>query len=80
MNKIIFQVGLLIFFVCIVLFTNQSVSLLDAVARAFLVFIGVVFVATLALGASLLFSRERPLGASPEKQLKVNEQGHTVEV
>jgi hypothetical protein len=43
MNKIIFQLGLLGFFVSCVLFGLQGFSLFDAIGRAFLVFIAVIF-------------------------------------
>ena len=42
MNKIIFQVGLLAFCVAAVVFQTQGMSLLDSVARSFVVFILVV--------------------------------------
>jgi hypothetical protein len=56
MNKIIFQLGLLAFCVCVVLFGNQMNSLLDVIVRSFLVFVGVVLFALLAVGASALLS------------------------
>jgi predicted membrane channel-forming protein YqfA (hemolysin III family) len=56
MNKIIYQIGLLAFFVCVVLFGSQMSSLLDAIVRSFLVFVGVVFFALMLVGASALFS------------------------
>ncbi len=56
MNKIIFQIGLLAFCVCVVLFGTQMSSLLDAIVRSFLVFIGVILLALMVVGVSALFS------------------------
>lgn len=42
MNKIIFQVGLLAFCVASVIFMTQDMDVMDAIARAFIVFIVVV--------------------------------------
>lgn len=58
MNKIIFQLGLLAFFVCIIFFASQNHAILDTIARSFIVFVGVVFLATLVLAASMLFTNK----------------------
>jgi hypothetical protein len=42
MTKVMFQVGLLAFFVSAVVFGTQGFSVMDMVARAFIVFIAVV--------------------------------------
>ncbi|MCX7984354.1 MAG: hypothetical protein N3A63_05580 [Bacteroidetes bacterium] len=42
MNKLIFQIGILAFFISIVIFGVQQFSLFDTLARAFIVFITVV--------------------------------------
>jgi len=39
MNKLIFQIGLLAFFVSIVLFGSNGANLVDMVSRSFIVFI-----------------------------------------
>ena len=51
MNKIIYQIGLLSFFVTSVVFGLQGFSLFDTISRAFIVFIGVVLTGTLLLTA-----------------------------
>ena len=42
MNKLIFQFGMLAFLIALVVFGTEHYSLVDTVARAFIVFIGVV--------------------------------------
>lgn len=42
MNKLVFQIGILAFFISAVIFGVQEFSLFDTLARAFLVFITVV--------------------------------------
>lgn len=42
MNKLIFQIGILAFFISAVIFGVQEFSLFDTLARAFIVFIAVV--------------------------------------
>jgi hypothetical protein len=42
MTKVMFQIGLLAFFVSAVVFGTQGFSVMDMVARAFIVFIAVV--------------------------------------
>lgn len=42
MTKVMFQIGLLAFFVSAVIFGTQGLSLMDMVARSFIVFIAVV--------------------------------------
>ncbi|MBK7258337.1 MAG: hypothetical protein IPI01_11160 [Ignavibacteriae bacterium] len=42
MTKVMFQIGLLAFFVSAVIFGTQGAPVMDAIARAFIVFIAVV--------------------------------------
>ena len=42
MTKVMFQIGLLAFFVSAVIFGTQGAPVMDAIARAFIVFISVV--------------------------------------
>ena len=64
MNKIIFQIGALAFFVSLVAFSMEKYSLLDTVARAFIVFIAVIVaLMTLLVLSVYVVSRE----ARPEK-------------
>jgi hypothetical protein len=49
MKTVVFEVGLLGFFVSAVVFGAQGASLFDMVARAFIVFIGIELAATLVL-------------------------------
>jgi hypothetical protein len=51
MNKIIYQIGLLSFFVTSVVFGLQGFSLFDTISRSFIVFIGVELTGTLLLTA-----------------------------
>jgi hypothetical protein len=51
MNKIIYQIGLLSFFVTSVVFGLQGFTLFDTISRAFIVFIGVELTGTLLLTA-----------------------------
>ena len=60
MNKIIFQIGMLGFCVSAVLFGTQGMSLMETVARAFIVFIVVVCaIAVVLLMSSLIVSKEK---------------------
>jgi hypothetical protein len=60
MNKIIFQIGMLGFCVAAVLFGTQGMSLMETVARAFIVFIAVVCaIAVLLLMSSLVVSKDK---------------------
>jgi len=60
MNKIIFQIGMLGFCVSAVLFGTQGMSLMETVARAFIVFIVVVCaIAVVLLVSSLIVSKEK---------------------
>lgn len=63
MNKIIFQVGLLAFCVAAVVFQTQGMSLLDSVARSFVVFILVVVGTAVLLVVGSMF---RVRGNAPE--------------
>jgi dolichol kinase len=56
MNKFIFQLGALAFFVSSVIFSLQRLSVLETVSRSFIVFVGVVVIAALALGAMSLIA------------------------
>jgi hypothetical protein len=58
MNKIIYQIGLLSFFVTSVVFGVQGFSLFDTIIRAFIVFVGVELAGTLLLTALSWFSIE----------------------
>lgn len=49
MNKIIFEIGMLAFCIASVVFGTQGMGVLEAVARAFIVFVAVVCVAALFL-------------------------------
>ncbi len=46
MNKIIFQIGILAFFVSAVIFGVQEFSLFDTIVRAFVVFMAVELIGT----------------------------------
>ena len=60
MNKIIFQIGMLGFCVSAVLFGTQGMTLMEIVARAFIVFIVVVCaIAVALLMSSLIVSKDR---------------------
>ena len=60
MNKIIFQIGMLGFCVSAVLFGTQGMTLMEIVARAFIVFIVVVCaIAVVLLMSSLIVSKDR---------------------
>jgi len=41
MNKLIFQVGLLAFFISLAVFSLQSIPLFEAIVRSFIVFVAV---------------------------------------
>ncbi len=65
MNKIIFQIGALAFFVSLVAFSTERYSLLDTVARAFIVFISVIVALMMLLVLSVyVVSRDH----QPEKE------------
>ena len=72
MKAIVFEFGLLAFFVSAVVFGAQGASLFDMVARAFIVFIGIELAATVVL--ALISSRpaqrvaEAPDRTAPEGQ------------
>ena len=61
MKTVVFEVGLLGFFVSAVVFGAQGVNLFDMVARAFIVFIGIELAATLAL--AMIMSRPPEVSA-----------------
>lgn len=58
MNKIIFQIGLLLFFVSIVLFSMSGGEILDVIMRAFIVFIGATGVMGLVAFLSIIFTTQ----------------------
>lgn len=60
MNKVILQIGLLLFFVSIVVFSLRGGEILDIVMRAFIVFIGATGVMGLAGFLSLIFMHPKP--------------------
>ncbi len=45
MNKIIFQIGLLGFFLSLIFFNLQNISLFEGIIRSFVVFIGLMLIA-----------------------------------
>ena len=54
MNKLIFQIGALAFFVSSVVFSLQRFSVMETVSRSFIVFVGAVLLVALAVGAMSL--------------------------
>ncbi|HUI10283.1 MAG TPA: hypothetical protein VL221_08145 [Bacteroidota bacterium] len=83
MNKIIFQIGMLGFCVAAVVFGSQGLTLMETVARSFIVFIIVVCALALMLFASsMIVSHDReegeegpggsapPEGAAPRRATK----------
>ncbi|HVN48876.1 MAG TPA: hypothetical protein VMU30_08670 [Bacteroidota bacterium] len=58
MNKLIFQIGMLSFFVTSVVFGLQGFSLFDTISRAFIIFIGVELIGTFLLTVLSWFSME----------------------
>jgi hypothetical protein len=71
MKTVVFEVGLLGFFVSAVVFVAQGTNLFDTVARAFIVFIGIELAATLVL--AMIMSR------SPEATTDVHQNGEAVD-
>lgn len=62
MNRVIFQLGLLAFFIATVAFGLQHDSLLDTVSRAFIVFITVVVAAAGVVALGVVFaSKNKPI-------------------
>jgi hypothetical protein len=59
MKTVVFELGLLAFFVSAVVFGAQGASLFDVIARAFIVFIGVELAATTVLAMLSTRPRER---------------------
>ncbi len=59
MKTVVFELGLLAFFVSAVVFGSQGASLFDVIARAFIVFIGVELAATTVLAMLSTRPRER---------------------
>jgi len=63
MNKIIFQIGMLAFCVAAVVFGTQGLTLMETVARSFIVFIIVVCaLAGMLFASSMITSRDREEG------------------
>lgn len=58
MNKLIFQIGLLSFFIATVFFGLQEYPLLELVSRAFIVFMGVVLALSGIAALSTMFARK----------------------
>lgn len=69
MTKVVLQVGMLAFFVSAVVFGTQGLPLFDIIARAFIVFIGVVMVQVVLLIAATSMKRApAQKGASAPKR------------
>ena len=66
MKTIVFEVGLLAFFVSAVVFGAQGASLFDMIARAFIVFIGIELAATTILALIMARPRERAAEAGED--------------
>ena len=77
MNKIIFQLGALAFFVSLVAFSTEKYPLIDTVARAFIVFI-IVTVALSALFALAVMLASREPQPQKEEHRAVNKPSQTV--
>lgn len=69
MNKIIFQLGLLAFFVSIVFFASQNHPMLDTIARSFIIFVGVVFFVAMVVAVSVLFTNKTKSGSEIESNV-----------
>jgi ABC-type transport system involved in cytochrome c biogenesis permease subunit len=59
-NKIIFQIGALAFFVSLVAFSTERFPLIDTVARAFIVFIIVTVALSLLFAVSVMIVARQP--------------------
>jgi len=66
MKTVVFEVGLLGFFVSAVVFGAEGVTLFDVIARAFIVFIGIELAATTVLALIMSRPGERPAEAQSE--------------
>jgi hypothetical protein len=76
MNKVIFQLGLLAFCVASVLFGIQDMSLLEVIARAFLVFVIVVCaIAAILMVASSFARKPEPEVEQPAHDVKAGTRG-----
>lgn len=64
MTRVMFQIGLLAFFVSAVIFGTQGLALMDMIARAFIVFVAVVGGQLVVL--MVASSMKRPPEPSPE--------------
>ena len=58
MNRVIFQIGMLSFFIAMVVFGIQGYSLIDLVTRSFIVFMGVLLALTGVFAAGAFFARQ----------------------
>ena len=76
MNKIIFQLGALAFFVSLVAFSTERYPILDTVARAFIVFI-IVTVALSALFALAVVLASRDPNQPKDESRPVNKPSQT---
>lgn len=66
MNKIIFQIGLLVFCVSVVIFAVMGNGMMEVLAKSFIVFIAaIVTVVGIVVGASMLSEKEKQ---EPESQ------------
>ncbi len=77
MNKIIFQLGALAFFVSLVAFSTERYPILDTVARAFIVFI-IVTVALSALFALAVVLASKDPHQPKDESRPVNKPSQTV--
>jgi hypothetical protein len=73
MTKVMFQIGLLAFFIAAVIFGPEGLPIMDAVARAFIVFMAVVGaqVIVLVVASSM---KKHPEAARPAEPLQQTEQ------
>ncbi|HTY37996.1 MAG TPA: hypothetical protein VMH23_12835 [Bacteroidota bacterium] len=77
MNKIIFQLGALSFFVSLVAFSTERYPMLDSIAKAFIVFI-IVTVALSALFALTVVMASRDPNRGKDEPRPVNKPSQTV--
>jgi hypothetical protein len=62
MNKVIFQIGLLAFCISAVVYASLGMSLLDVIARAFIIFIiAIIALIAILFLASLFTVKEKPI-------------------
>jgi hypothetical protein len=75
MTKVMFQIGLLSFFVAAVIFGTQGLPVMDAVARAFIVFIAVVGAQVVVLVVASSMRRAPEHVAMPEAAPRAQDGG-----